>query len=357
MSSRYSKFFLYFVFGGCSLVCAKNINQNRTASKTQTNHSATKSQKKSEVKKTAPRKTAIELVSQNIQQIFAQKRKSAVKVVGVHTEGENKKSFLFGSGFFTDPSGYILTTATVVQGVSQIWVEYQGISYACNVIGFDTVSNLAVLKTTELPNHFQFISIPHYSKYFSPMIGEILVSIGSTSGMEPSPSMGIVSGKHITFGERVFTSTYLRTSLPIFGGESGSVVLSSDGKICGILIASIPEMQSSFVIPICAVSKIYRSLITTHKMVYCSAGFNAVEKFNETGDKQMTISSVVEGSDASKAGILVGDVIVSIDSQPISSANQIADILFFKSPGDTIEVQVCHNKAKITKTVKLSSKN
>jgi S1-C subfamily serine protease len=177
--------------------------------------------------------------------------------------------------------------------------------------------------------------------------------------MDPEPRFGLVTGQNIVFGDRVFATTYLRSNIPIYGGESGSPVLDADGNLCGLLIASIPELQSSFIIPERALVRIVRDIIEQKNVKYCAAGFSVRGKMAEGGGKEVTISEIdekkvrYEGTEV----LQIGDTIQFIDGQKINEERDIADILFFKRPDDRLNFQVIRNKKTIAVAIKLSEKN
>ena len=64
---------------------------------------------------------------------------------------------------------------------------------------------------------------------------------------------------------------------------------------------------------------------------------------------------VLQGSPAAKAGIEVGDVIVSIDGKPITSweAEELRKTIEGRAGGDKVAVEIERNGKKMKKTVKL----
>ena len=126
-----------------------------------------------------------------------------------------------------------------------------GLSYAAKLIGKDPVTNLAVIELLKKPEQFQHITLQEFSSYEHIQCGALVVSIGCALGLAPAPNLGIISGENIIFGNRAFVASYLRSNIEICGGESGAPVFDSSGNLRGVLIASLPELHSSFIIPSC----------------------------------------------------------------------------------------------------------
>lgn len=321
-------------------------NNNHSPSKetSQASTASTSTTNKTPNKNTATGTTALQLISNNIQQIFTNNKYSVVKVISVSSDNSNNKNLTFNSGFFIDNDGYLATSANALKNASQIWIEVNKIAYSCEMMGSDEISNVAVLKVQTKPVNIKGIASENHTKYFLPEIGQILVSIGSTAGMEIAPSSGLTQGTNLTFGENIFASSYIRASIPLYGGESGSAVFYANGKFCGMIIAAIPECNSSFILPASALFKITSTLINKKQMEYCSAGFGAVEQLNDNNQREIVVTQIVNDSEAEKVGLKINDIISSIDDNPITDVHQIADTLVMKNVGDTIAVKVLRPK-------------
>jgi serine protease DegQ len=295
-------------------------------------------------------------LSADIQNLWNLHKDVVVKVMGNKKDSRERENLLFGTGFFADGEGNILTTATITTEAENLWVEYRGLSYAATVIGKDPVTNIAVIRTLKKPQQFTFISLEQSSCDISE--GSLVVSIGCVLGMEPTPELGLITGKNIAFGDRIFAITYLRSNIAIIGGESGAPVLSSDGRLCGILIASLPELHSSFIIPQWALARLFSDIIHNKSVKYCSAGFSVRGNMSETREKEVIISAIDEQKiKYNDTEVLqMGDIIVSVEAQKIRNESDIADILFSKKPKDILMVQIMRNQKMLQVAIMLGEK-
>ncbi|MDR1590662.1 MAG: S1C family serine protease [Puniceicoccales bacterium] len=295
-------------------------------------------------------------LSADIQHLWNQQKDAVVKVMG--TQKGNSENLLFGTGFFADKEGNILTTATIVTEAENLWVEYQGLSYAATVVGKDSVTNIAVINLLKKPEHFTPLSLSKNPCFTVISEGNIVIAIGCVRGMEPAPLLGLIAGKNIVFGNRVFMTTYLRADISMCGGESGAPVFDGEGNLSGILIASVSELHSSFIIPKHALARVFNDIVQHKSVVYCSAGFSARGQLSEAGGKEVIISAIDAQKIKYSAGepLQLGDIIVKIDTQNIINESDIADILFFKRPNDTLTIHVIRNGKALQVAIFLSEK-
>jgi serine protease Do len=310
-----------------------------------------------------PRETenfaSLRALSRDIQNLWNLRKNSVVKIMGIKKGDHSRENLLFGTGFFADGEGNILTAATIAIEAENLWIEYGGLSYAATIVGKDSTTNLAVIKLLKKPESFTPISLGEMSPRRTQPEGSLVISIGCALGMEPAPTMGLITGKNIVFGDRVFATTYLRSDIAICGGESGAPVFYGDGSLCGILIASLPELRSSFIIPERALGHIFNGIVNDNTLKYCTAGFSARGQMSETGKKEIAISSI-DGAKISygeKEILKIGDIVKKIDGQEITNESDIADILFFKRPNDSLNMDILRGWEALQISIILGEKN
>lgn len=275
--------------------------------------------------------TALSTVSGDIQSIFEQHRDCVVKVLGTRDDSENAP-LVYGTGFFIDSKGHVLTTATVVSEATQLWVQSGEISYAATLVKQDPRTNLAVLQLKTVPKEVRFITLPAEQKVPVRRPGELCVAISSTKGMPVEPKLGMITGRDLVYGDNILGLGYFRSSLEICGGESGSPVFDSRAVFCGIMIAALPDIRASFIIPAEALQRVTDRLCAGFDVDYATAGFCVQGQMSADGQKELVISS----SDC--PNLKIGDKIRTIDGAAIRDESDIADILFFKSPGNHITI-------------------
>ncbi|MDR0742593.1 MAG: S1C family serine protease [Puniceicoccales bacterium] len=281
----------------------------------------------------------------SIKNIFNSKKSSIVRVVcvakveeGTKADVNNAKQVLGGTGFFVSDKAHILTAASIVKNSQMIWIDYGGVSYSAECIGVDLQTNVAVLRLLQPPNEFGIVDISENNAVALTEIGSFIVFVGCKLGMDPLPELGNVTGKNISYGDNTFVTTYLRTNLMFCGGESGAPVFELDGKLSGMMIASLPEMASSFILPRRALSKVVDAIISNGVMKHPKLGIEIQSECRFNRGQEIVISKVIAGSEAEKAGLAVGDIIKKIGNFDINYREDLYNAVFFECQNGQITI-------------------
>ncbi|MBN1780681.1 trypsin-like peptidase domain-containing protein [bacterium] len=260
---------------------------------------------------------------------------------------EYQKVKSLGSGFLISPDGYILTNEHVVHDASEIIVTTtSGKQIEAKIAGSDVTYDVALLKidATNLP----FIPLGDSEDL---LIGEWVIALGNPFGlfdinMNPTVTVGVISAVGMNFKgqyqieDRIYTDM-IQTDAAINGGNSGGPLVNSLGQCIGIntFIFSGSSQKTSigigFAIPINRVKRILPDLKTVGQVDRSFKTGLEVENINylvarmlgiNPGDG-VIVTRVKDGSTAEKAGIQVGDVIVSMEDQRIRSTRDIQHVV------------------------------
>jgi serine protease Do len=273
-----------------------------------------------------------------------------VQVTGCTDLKSDSAQILEGSGFFIDEQAHVVVASSVVASAEKIWVERGDESFAAEKIGSDPETNLALLRLLKKPERFTPISLKEETEG-EVRIGSTLVSIGSKLGMEPGPNQGLLTGQNLFYGEHKFLVPYWRSSLAMDGGESGSPVFDLQGNFIGVLIASLPEIRSSFILPAFAVRRVVDELLQTGSVSHVSLGFSARQELQTSGQYYISIIQVIKDSPAGKAGLQVHDELKRINQRAISNMEDLAVAIFHLHPGDTAELEILREGQKHTLSI------
>lgn len=260
-----------------------------------------------------------------------------------------------GSGFILDDDGHVVTNAHVVEGADTVTVTLKdGRQLEGKVLGYDTTTDVAVIKVNEpdLPN----VTVSD-SNQLRP--GDWAIAIGNPLGLDNTVTAGIISATGRTSSEVGVPDKrvdFIQTDTAINPGNSGGPLLNADGKVIGMNTAIIQGAQGiGFAIPINTVQAIADELIETGKVEHTYLGVQMVEltpelseqlkndpnsPMNPTVDEGILIMRVMPNSPAARAGLRVGDVIIEIDSTPITTATDLQEKVADRSVGDTLRIQV-----------------
>jgi S1-C subfamily serine protease len=169
--------------------------------------------------------------------------------------------------------------------------------------------------------------------------------------MDPLPEVGVVTGKNISYSDNVFLTTYLRTNLAFCGGESGSPVFEADGNLAGMMVASLPEMASSFILPKRALSKIFDAIVADCSMRHKKIGIEVQSKYKFNSGQEIAISKVIQGSEADRAGLRAGDVLLRVGDFDVHYREDLHNAVFF-CDGDGVEISVLRDGNELSFSVK-----
>jgi serine protease Do len=263
-----------------------------------------------------------------------------------------------GSGFIINSSGQILTNAHVVDGADRVTVILKdGRTFDGKVLGEDPVTDVAAIKIDA--NNLPTLSVGN-SDTLQP--GEAVVAIGNPLGLNNTVTSGIISatgrsGSDIGASDK--RVDYIQTDAAINPGNSGGPLLNARGQVIGMNTAIIRGAQGlGFAIPINTVQRIAQQLIATGKVDHPYLGVQMVtltpelkekikngagDRLNLTADDGVLLIEIVPRSPASVAGLRVGDVIKSINSQPVTKIEEVQKLVENSKIGTKLPIEVERN--------------
>ncbi|MBK1879951.1 S1C family serine protease [Pelagicoccus mobilis] len=289
-----------------------------------------------------------------------QQHKDAVVKVKVATKKQSEKGreqveLTVLSGFFIDENGTVLTNAVPTHEGPRLRVEKDGAQFLAVPIGSDPISNLALIQLAKPPETLSYIDVSQAADV--PPVGSIAYSITSPLDFSATPKLGLVGGQESSFGDIAFPFTYTRVGIKSGPAEGGSPVFNKDGQLIGISVATLPEIDSSYIVagtPLQSIIKQLRSQANvTHPVIKA--------KFEERGSpidlsRRVIITKVEPNSAAEKSGLLAGDQIISFQDKPLTSLNQFRDDLFFSEAGSFASLMILRGDEQKEITILLEKK-
>lgn len=258
-----------------------------------------------------------------------------------------------GSGVVYRQDGVIVTNQHVVASASNGSVQVafaDGRRMAGDVQAADEISDIAVVRVdrTRLPAATFRQQLPR--------VGELAVVIGSPLGLENSVTAGIVSGLNRILpasggGGGSPAVDLIQTDAAISPGNSGGALLDGQGRVVGISEAYIPPQSGAvslgFAIPSATVVDAVRQLLATGKVRHAFVGVQLTTLQPQIAaalgldvDSGALVLDVTDNSPGQKAGLRPGDVILSFDGKPVSSAEDFSARLRAVAPGDTVALGI-----------------
>lgn len=253
----------------------------------------------------------------------------------------------FGSGFIISADGYILTNNHVLRDADEIIVSLPDESEKrAKLIGRDVDTDLAVIKIegTDLP----FLSLGDSE---SIEIGDWVIAIGNPNMLKSTLTVGVVSAKGRNNLHLNLIEGYIQTDAAINPGNSGGPLLNIDGEVIGVNTAIASNTGSyvglGFAIPSKIARQVADQLIKNGAVQRVLLGIHvqAVDEgiartYGLDKPEGFIILDVLKDSAAEKGGLKWGDIILSIDGQPVKNAQSLRSSISLKSPGSIVKIEV-----------------
>jgi serine protease Do len=276
-----------------------------------------------------------------------------------------------GSGFVIDPEGYIMTNAHVVNDAQRVQIvlpadnadgtlatALSGRSYLVNarIVGVAPELDLALLKVDG--QKLQALPLATYTQVRQ---GETVFAFGSPIGLRNSLSHGLVSAVARQI-DQDSPLIYIQTDAPINPGNSGGPLVNIRGEVVGINTFILSQSGGNeglgFAVPSATVRTVFRQLKEFGHLRRQEIGVSLqtitpsmATSLNLVRNYGVIVSDVFPGGPAEKAGVKVGDVLVSMDGQPADNLPSVSYSLRLRESTDNIRLVVIRGGAEQTLSV------
>jgi len=269
-----------------------------------------------------------------------------------------------GSGIIWDAdNGYIVTNDHVTGDASSVRVLlHSGIEVSGVVVGGDSARDIAVVK---VETEGLDLAAAVFAPTESVRVGQLAVAIGSPFGLDQSVTAGIVSAVNRinTFGgsdpANPVPVAMIQTDAPINPGNSGGALANRDGHVIGMNTSirtdgvSTANAGVGFAVPSDTIILIAERIVNGESLELGFLGINGSTPTD--GTVGALVTSVVEDSPASEAGLEIGDVILSVDGSVVATMEELAaDFKFFR-PGEQVVIDVLRDGERISLPVTVGS--
>lgn len=267
-----------------------------------------------------------------------------------------------GSGFIISQDGYILTNHHVVDGADSVQVRLlDRREFDAKVIGSDRRSDIALLKidAKDLP-------VVSFGNADELKVGEWVVAIGSPFGLDYSVAAGIVSarGRSLPSEDNANYVPFIQTDVAINPGNSGGPLFNLAGEVVGInsqiYTRSGGSIGLSFAIPISVAINVAEQLKSSGHVVrgWLGVGIQDVdralaESFGLDKPAGALISQLEPDGPAEKAGVHVGDIVISFDDKPISESADLPHVVGLVKPGTQAQMRVIREGKPVDLRIKV----
>ena len=250
-----------------------------------------------------------------------------------------------GSAVIIDADGYLVTNYHVVAGATEIRVQLADGRIADPVVvGFDAETDLALLKVDLGP----VPAIP-LGRSDQLRIGDVVLAIGNPYGLTKTVTQGIVSATGRGLLQLMTFENFIQTDAAINEGNSGGALVNTLGQLVGINTAVLAQDAGtegiSFAIPVDLVRGVVDAIKRDGRVIRGWVGLET-DELGPADARQLGLESgmgillahVIPGGPAEAAGLLPGDIILSINGEGVRSRQQALLIVAALEPGDRVEI-------------------
>ena len=250
-----------------------------------------------------------------------------------------------GSGFFISADGYVVTNNHVIEDAESIKVVLKDeTELEATVVGRDEGTDIAVLKVKGAG--YTFVNFENSAR---PRVGDWVLTVGNPYNLGGTATAGIVSAYGRDIGETFVD--YIQIDAPINRGNSGGPTFDVYGRVIGVNSAIFSPTGGSvgigFAVPADVAARVSRQLISNGKVVRGYIGAS-IQNFDEdmaaaqgiAGQKGAIVAELTPGAPADKAGLVAGDIVLSVTGVRVKSSAELTRQVASAAPGDLLRLQV-----------------
>ena len=252
-----------------------------------------------------------------------------------------------GTGVVLTSDGEILTNAHVVEDASEVVVRFAGETEprVAKVLASDLGNDLALLKIDATG-----LTAATFAKPGSVRIGDTVIAIGYALALDGGPTVtsGIISAlKRTIETESGALNSLIQTDAAISSGNSGGPLVNLKGEVVGINTAVARGDFESAANNIGFSISVEEVLVVIEQLRAQANGAKRQEGFlgvglpgREDGGQGAIITNVQADSPADLAGILIDDIVLSVDGEPIDGQLGLVASIRDAIPGQVVKIEV-----------------
>lgn len=262
------------------------------------------------------------------------------------TMPKTRRNSSIGSGVIMNNAGYILTNAHVIKNASEIMITLNdGRQAQAQLVGLDVDTDLAVIKI-QMENLPQ-IPIGNSTEI---KIGDVVLAIGNPYNFGQTVTQGIVSATSRKRRGISYFDDFIQTDADINQGNSGGALVNAAGELIGINTAIISSSGGSegigLATPINQAVDVMKQIIKNGRVVRGWLGIEAqtlsmddIKGANlKTGG--VLVTAIIRNGPAENAGLVPGDIMISIDDKSLNSPDQAIETITGLKPGKDVKIKI-----------------
>ena len=260
----------------------------------------------------------------------------------MYSDSGRRMQSSLGSGVIVRSNGYILTNNHVIADADEILVAFaDGQAAAATLVGADVETDLAVIKVEA-----QGLQPIEIGASDSVRVGDIALAIGNPFGIGQTVSMGIISAKGRAGISASPYDDFMQTDAAINPGNSGGALINTDGELIGLNTLIYSRSGGSEGIGFAIPSKLALSVVDeVVSQGFVTRGWLGIILENAPDNRTvgLQVTGIRRGGPAFTAGVLPGDLLLSVNDIPAVSSRAITRKIAQVAPGDPIHLDIIRN--------------
>ena len=281
----------------------------------------------------------------------------SVVSIGVNTDtrrGEGR-----GSGVVISSDGHVLTNSHVIHGATAITASLtDGRRFPASVLGDDPATDLALIRV-EAPA----LPTARLGQSARLRVGQLVIAIGNPFGFQSTVSAGVVSaiGRSLRSTAGRLIDNIIQTDVALNPGNSGGPLVDSRGRVVGINTAVFAMAQGiSFAVPIDTATWVIPQLLARGRVVRAYLGFGGQSRpvdrrlarlLGLAGERAVEVANVEASTPAAAAGLKTGDLIITIDTRPVETVDDVHRVLAPEAIGREMTIAFARDGRRMETTV------
>ena len=258
-------------------------------------------------------------------------------------------------------NGVIVTADHTIRREEEIRVALpDGRSAVAELAGRDPGTDLAVLKVELADAPIARLSAPDSIK-----TGNLALAIGRSEQTGVSAAMGVVSNVsgpwHTWRGGKL--DSFLRLDIGLYPGISGAVVVDAEGKLIGIATAGLSR-TSLLAIPAATIDRVTDELLRQGHIArgYLGVGLQPIPLPEllrtklKSAEGGLIVLSVEPDGPAGQAGVLIGDVLVTLDGTSVTGTDDVQEFLSGDRVGKPLTASLLRGGDLIERTITVAER-
>ena len=271
---------------------------------------------------------------------------------------QSRRTQSAGSGVIINAKeGTVITNHHVIDGADEIHVGLEdGRSYKATLIGSDPEVDIAVLQLEE----FEDLTDIKIANSDGLEVGDFVIAIGNPFGLGQTVTSGVVSALGRSGLGIEGYENFIQTDASINPGNSGGALVNLNGELVGINTAIMAPAGGNigigFAIPSNMADSSIDQILEHGEVKRGQLGVIIQDLSRELAeafdiDKQqrgVVIAGVQPGSAADSAGLEAGDIVISIDGEPVESSAQLRNEIGQRRIGQKLRITILRDgKTKV----------